>query len=395
MFKYWPIKLAAIILAAIFWLVAMGLNSDIIEVRGVGIKVVNIDDNLSAALDTYEIDLKVNVKKSLTKALKAEDFEAEIDLGYKGKGTYTETVIVTKKVESAEVFQINPEDVVVRIEDKTTKTVSLESMIEGVPAENHIVGRIILDPEEAIASGPKSEIESLRTGTAKIVLDKEANSFEKEVELKAYNSKGKIVRSISFEPSKVKAKISIFSGTNNKAVGIKPKISGVPGAGFWVSEIRLDPATVVINSDSKSLENIDYIETSLIDINGIVQEKESEINLVFPEGIISVEDIQKVKVTVILSTFETTREIYASFGFVNLDSFRRVTRINPDELRVAISGPADVVRALTSSDISIEINLEGKGAGTYRIDVGKDNVKTPSEIGVISLLPNVVEVTLE
>ncbi|TSC90997.1 MAG: hypothetical protein CEN92_339 [Candidatus Berkelbacteria bacterium Licking1014_96] len=394
MLKYWYLKLLALGLAVLLWFVAWGLASDTGEIKAVPIKAVNLRPGLAYALNNYEIDLKIVAKKEILDNLKAEDFEAALDLKNWEKGTY-EQDIKLKSPSGVEVISLNPESVDVRIEDKTEKEVQLEGIIEGVPGSDYLVGSVKLDPEKAKAVGPKSEIEALNKGTARIKLDGERKSFSRDLELEAINSQGKKIRSISFTPLEAKADVFIFSGSNNKAVGIKPKITGVPLAGYWVSGISTIPSTIIINSDSADLSRVESIETSIYDITGLKKNKEATVSLNFPAGVSSIENIKEVKILIEFSSMEMTRELLGSVGFKNTPEGRRAARINSENIRVVISGPLSLTRTITSSDIKIEIDLKGYEPGDHRIELKVENIKTPEGIGVVSFLPNVVEVTIE
>lgn len=394
MFRYWYLKLLALGLAVLLWFVAWGLASDTAEIKAVPIKPVNLRPGLAYALNNYEIDLKIVAKKETLQNLKPEDFEATLDLKNREKGSYEQNIKL-KSPQGVEVISLNPDSVDVRIENKIEKEVRLEGVVEGVPESGYLVGSIKLDPEKAKAIGPKSEIESLNKGTARIKLNGEKKSFSRELELEAINSQGKRVRSISFAPLEVKADVFIFSGSNNKAVGIKPKITGVPLAGYWVSGVSTIPSTIIINSDSTDLSPIESIETSIYDITGLKKNKEAAVSLVFSAGVSSVENIKEVKILIELSSIEMTRELLGSVGFKNTPEGRRAVRINSENIRVVISGPLSLTRTVTSSDVKIEIDLAGKELGDYRIELKVENIKTPEGIGVVSFLPNVVEVTID
>ncbi|MCX6811569.1 MAG: CdaR family protein, partial [Candidatus Berkelbacteria bacterium] len=363
MFKYWYLKLLALVLAILLWFVAWGLASSAKDIKGVPIKVKNLRPNLAYASDVYEVDLKVVAKKDKLNDLEAEDFEATLDMMYWEKGTYNQKIEISakggsasggKSLEGVEVISITPDNLVVRIEDKTEKEVRIEGVFEGIPAKDYLVGSSKIEPEKVKAIGPKSEIDSLNKATIRIKLNGEKDSFVRDIEIEAIDSQGRKIRSISFEPKLAKVNVYIFSGSNNKAVGIKPKISGIPLAGFWVSDVTTDPATIIINSDTLKLSSIDSVETSLYDITGLKENKEDTVALVFPSGVASVENIKEVKIRIELSSIEMTREMYGSVVFKNTPAGHRVTRTNPDTIRVVVSGPLSLTRTLTSSNVVIE-----------------------------------------
>lgn len=394
MLKYWYLKLLALILAVLLWFAAWGLASGTKEIKGVPIEAKNLRASLAYSLDNYEVDLKIAAKNSTLDKLGASDFKAVVDLNDWQKGTY-QTGIELKNPSGVEIISALPDNLMVRIEDREEKEVKVEAIIEGVPAEDYLVGSIKLEPEKVIASGPKSEIDKLNKANVLIKLDGEKDGFGRELGAVAFDSQNKEIRSISSTPQKVKTNVSIFSGTNNKAVGIKPKIIGAPLAGFWLSNAMTEPSTIIINGEGDKLEKTDSIETAPFDLTGLKKSQDVKIALVFPLGVASVENIKEVTLHLELSSLETTRELYASIGFINTKDGHRVSRLSPQTINVVISGPLSQIRSLTSSQVALLVDLAGKDAGTFRIELSKDNIKAPAGIGVVSLLPNVVEVTIE
>ena len=394
MFKYWYLKLLALVLAILLWFVAWGLASGTKDIQRVPIKVKNLRPNLAYALDTYEVDLKIVAKKGDLNNLAVDNFEATLDLMYWEKGTYNQKIEVNAP-NGVEIISISPENMTVRIEDKTEKELKVEGVFEGIPAKDYLVGSSTVEPSKVKTIGPKSEIDGLNKATVRIKLNGEKDNFVRDINLEAIDSQGKNIRSISFEPEKAKVNVFIFSGSNNKAVGIKPKISGIPLAGYWVSGVSTIPATIIVNSDTLKLSSIDSVETSLYDITGLKENKEDTVTLVFPPGVSSVENIKQVKIQIELSSIEMTREMYGSVVFKNTPDGHRVTRTSPDTIRVVVSGPLSLTRTLTSSNVVIEVDLSGKEPGTTRFELKNDNIKVPTGIGVVSFLPNIVEVTIE
>jgi len=393
MLKYWYLKLLALVLAIFLWFVAWGLASQTQEIKGIPIKVNNLRPNLAYSLDIYEVDVKVVAKKEKLQNLKPEDFEATLDLMYWEKGTYDQKIEIKSK-SGIEIVSYNPDNLQVRIEDKTEKEVSVEGVFEGIPAKDYLVGSSTIEPEKVKAIGPKSEIDTLHDGSVRIKLNGESSSFVRDIEIEALDSSAKRIRSVSFEPQYAKTNVFIFSGSNNKAVGIKPKIAGTPLAGYWISGVSTVPSTIIINSESAKLTSIESIETSIYDVTGLKENKEDTVTLVFPAEIASVENIKEVKIRIELSSIEMTRELYGSIGFINTKEGHRVVRVSPEDIRVVISGPLNIIRSLTSSNVKIEINIADKEPGTHRIELNQDNIKVPAGVGVISFLPNLVEITI-
>src|SRR3990167_7720999 len=201
MLKYWYLKLLALGLAVLLWFVAWGMSSGIKEIKAVPVEAKNLRPDLAYALDNYQVDIKVVAKKNKLDNLEPKDLKVSLDLMNWDKGTYNQKVEIRSPI-GVEVVSLNTENFIVRIEERAEKEVGLFTKIEGLPADGFLVGSSKLNPERAVASGPKSEIESLNKGTVKVALKGEKESLNSGLKIYALDSQGRDLPSISFNPEK-------------------------------------------------------------------------------------------------------------------------------------------------------------------------------------------------
>ncbi len=62
---------------------------------------------------------------------------------------------------------------------------------------------------------------------------------------------------------------------------------------------------------------------------------------------------------------------------------------------VVLNGHERLIKNLTSEDMQISLDLEGLPVGSSRINIGKDNIKLPVFVRLITMNPSTVTVTLE
>lgn len=75
------------------------------------------------------------------------------------------------------------------------------------------------------------------------------------------------------------------------------------------------------------------------------------------------------------------------FGFIILDQ--------EPSVRVRVRGPSRQVRELNPYQVNVQVDLTQPAPGTFRINLGPENVLLPEGLEVVSIEPNVIQVDLE
>jgi YbbR domain-containing protein len=187
--------------------------------------------------------------------------------------------------------------------------------------------------------------------------------------------------------------------SNNKTVGVKAKINGSPKSGYYVSNVSVDPPTVDITGSPEVLSGVDFVETFAIDVTNASSDISRNISLDVKSG----EALEKgspaqVNVKIKFSQSDTSKEMPATIITKNLDPSLYATTINPNLVKVIVSGPAGTINNLKSSDIVLTLDFQDKKAsqpGTYNFDINSKNFIVPIGISVISIVPSSVYVSVD
>ena len=124
MFSQIKIIVLALILTVVLWLVASVFATNVIEINNVPIEIKNMDKSLDAALDSYEVDLKLISDQDIL----FKDLSVVLDIASREKGTYTLKPQIKTPI-GTQVLQVNPGEVLVRVEDKASKPVDIETCL--------------------------------------------------------------------------------------------------------------------------------------------------------------------------------------------------------------------------------------------------------------------------
>lgn len=153
-------KVAALVLAAVFWAAAQGLGSG----------EESID--LPIALDSIPGDMVVVGQSAREVNLRLGGSRAALRRAVKGMERYTISLVGTKPPEArfavtadrlslprgAEVLFRSPSTVVVQLENVSRKTVPIRADLIGQPPEGFRVGEVVVEPAEVQIEGARSQV---------------------------------------------------------------------------------------------------------------------------------------------------------------------------------------------------------------------------------------------
>lgn len=398
--KNFGIKLFCLIAAALLWVyIAAGQNSVGKFPGSIKIRAINVPAGLVATYDEQTVDIKIMADPSVWRKLSAETFSAYVDLSAHSEGTYELNVNVVSSVADVQIVEKSPEKIFVTLEPRVSKEVNINKKIEGNAGEGLVAGSVVLEPSKVEARGPKSLIDALTEATVLIELNGETDNFTKTVTVTAFNEKGEQIGGIDFIPKEVKATVPIVKASNNKTVGVKAKVTGSPKAGYYISSVAVNPPSVDVTGPVAVLSEINFIETYAIDVTGLSDDFEKDVQLnTKSEIILQPNSSADVKVKIKFSYAEISREISPEVTARNLDSSLYPSVIKPSQVKVTVSGPIDAINNLKTSDITLILDFQDKKAvqgGTYSFELTSKNFTVPNGVSVTSITPSSILVSVD
>ncbi len=390
-------KIVALLLALGLWVFVAAAQNNVAKFPGsIPVKAVNVPTNFSAIYDTKEVNLKIAADPSVWKQLSSDNFSAFVDLNGLAAGTHNLKVIVNPNLPNVSVIEVDPANIMVRLEPVEKKTVSVAAVIIGQAADGRTIGSIDFTPDKVEISGPKSLIGGATAASAIVKLNGESDGFSRDITLSVLNDKNEAINEITINPATAKADVTIVKAGNNKTVGVKAVTTGLAASGFFVSNIVVDPATVDVVGQDSLLRTTQYIETLPVDIAGQSDTLVKTVALSLPAGITLQKDSnQKVKVTISFSGTSTSKEIVATINPINLNPGLAVTGYTPSAVKIVASGPANLVNNLTSADVVLNLDLANKSTSSgIGVDLTAAMFKVPAGVTVASFLPSSLSVAI-
>jgi YbbR domain-containing protein len=390
----WPVKVMCILAAMFLWIYVASGQSTIGKFPSkIPIKAENVQTGLIPVYDDNEVELQISAEPAVWNKLSTDSFMATVDLSGLSEGTYQLPVSVISGVEGVQIVKKTPDKIMVSLEPIIKKTVSVNRKIQGSPADGMVVGNVTFDFPTVEVSGPKSIVEGISEAIVVVDLNGEANNFDKTISLQAFDEKGDEISGVIFNPMEVKTTVTVVKAGNSKTVGIRPQITGNPIDGFYISKVTVSPNLVSVTGADNVLSNLNYLDTAPVDVSGVSGSVDKTVSLTIPDGVaLDKNQPSKIKVSIVASENIISRVIPATIAPQNLDNL--TFSINPQIISVSVSGTQSQINNLSAGDISWIVDLSGKAAGTYSVDVITSDIKAPSGVVVNSFTPTAVSIVL-
>lgn len=397
-FKNTFAKIVCLALAVVLWIyVGTGQTKSAFYPGDIPLQIKNVPQGLVAITDTESVKAKIVADSDTFKKLSADSFEAYVDMAGYLEGVNEVKIVVKVNVANVTIVETNPAQVVVSLEPSIQKEVGIKALIDGKAGEGLVAGETKFDPAKVTVTGARSSVNSLLEATAKITLNGETSEFKKMVTLEGVNAQGKKMKGLIFSPNQAIATVSIIKASNVKIVGIKASITGTPSDGYYVVSSETDPKTVTISASDLTIGGITYAETMPIDVSGITKNTEFTTTLKVTPGLNILDDIKSIKVTVVISKSQASKELILGYAWAGLNTNNlTVKSVSPATIKITVSGAADVINKLSASDVIITVDLSSfSQPGTYPLDINRAMISTPAGVSVGSVVPSSINVQLD
>ncbi len=296
------------------------------------------------------------------------------------------------------IIKCMPTRVVVRVEESVDLRMAVETVIadqEAVPP-GYAAAPPRVSPGQVSLSGPRSLVESVDKVVATVWLHASKTDLQREVVPEAFDAEGKPVNSIEITPRTVTVNVGVTPLAEFRDVTVRAVPVGTPAAGYWLSNIIVEPAAVTIQGAPEIIRTMTSVaSTTPIDVSGADESFSERVTLELPEGV-SVYSTdtngQTVLVRVEVTAIQGGKTLQPSVEVQGLRS-GLVATLSPETVDVILSGPMPELQALQPGDVRVVVNLVGLRVGRHIVS---PTVLLPegSKLKVESVSPDPVEVNI-
>jgi YbbR domain-containing protein len=370
-----PTFLTAFVLALVVWIVAVTANDPSLQKdypTAIPIEIVGQSTDLvitNPLPGTVSLTLRAPASVWTTLIDEKAPVRAIIDLSGLGEGDHTVPIQIEIGARPVELISFNPRSEDIQLEKLTSSQFDITLTTTGTSTIGYQVGTPVLSDSKATVSGAASLVSQVATVVAQIDITGKTSDFSDTVTLVALDQNGTEVKNVTISPDKVKISESVVQLGGFRNVVVKVVTTGQVAIGYRLTSISVNPPTITVYSTDPALIEAlpGYVETDPINLTGLKDDLNQEVNLRLGSGITVVGN-PTVNVQVSIATIENSVQ-YSNVLVVpiGLDPGLQA-EISPARVNLLISGPTVAFNSVVATDLRVQIDLSGYQPGTYIIE---------------------------
>ncbi len=400
----WILKLFALLAAVVMWLVVVNDNDPQIPYPIYNVPVEIVNDQVFAENDMVywvtegmAVNIKVNVRQTVVKQLKASDFKLTADCTNWHPGFPTIPIQV-EVVNNKSYYQysdiiLSSSFVKIQAENLRTKMMDVEIQTIGEPAEGYTLGALTCSPEQVEVKAPESVMKLLKKVVAYVRIKDAMGDVQEVSELVLYDGNNEV---ITPEEAKVilgetEATVSAEILKTKTIPVVVTNITGQPANGFRFTEANCSISSVTIAGTKSAISGITgvILDAPQLDVEGAAENVYVDLNVedFLPETVRLVDlESSVAQIELVVEQLGEKRFLIPSQNVVIQNQAEDTEYEFADEsLVVTVEGLTEDLEILEDGQLSLSVDADGLEPGEQEVTVNvalpeiyelKDRVKT-------------------
>lgn len=389
------LKIASLILSFSLWIYIINVENPIKTMRVYNVPVrlenlENIAEQNLALLPNQDIMVTLQVTGPASEVYRsvASNFRVVADLDDLAlkAGPNEIPIEITSYPSDLDVTPSSNVKAVIYLDDYLEREVNIVSQYETTPEEGYFVSGIAFNPARALVKGPAQYVNRVKALAARGKREGLNQNFKEIISLVAIDENENQVEHVVVTPLYVEITAEVFE---TKTVPIIVDTGGEVSDGYELLGTSVGPGELLIAGPDSLLDQVSEIYTEEVDLSSITESSEIIMNLVIPQGIISVNGGTTATVTVDLEAYET-KTISKKLTTIGLQS-GFTAEISSNSINIIVSGSQSALEEVTEESITADLDLTGLDIGEYELS---PNIVLPVGILQVSYTPNVISVNI-
>jgi YbbR domain-containing protein len=297
-------KLLAVLLALMLWYYVTDQRDPIInrsfqcpvEPRGLASEQVLVSS-------FPDVSVTVKGSKSLMQKISKDEIRVFVNIPQQDVGDLILPVEVEVPL-GIQVISTDPERIRVNLDYYSEKSVPVKVMVQGELDAGFTFKPPVVTPDKVTVRGPSRLLAKVSQVSGVLKLNGGRSDIQQKVLVKAPKDVGS---NVEIRPNFVQVQLSVVPSGAVKTVAVFPVLQGKPKSGFTIKEIRVEPDQIQVTGSPELLSALREINTVPIDITDLEESATREVDLVFPDGVVSLEQ-EKVHVKITIDVIASEEE---------------------------------------------------------------------------------------
>jgi YbbR domain-containing protein len=382
---HWMLALFSVAAAFVIWMAVQDVGNPVTDAtvaNDIPIReAVNVPDGFIVD-DLGKVTVQVEARKSVIKDLSSSDFDAKVEIPRAGAsgGPVDGRVTVTSKRDGVRILKVNPETVNVVLTQAETKEFPVTYNIIGDPPLGYGLSKdpkdqVTIDPTVVQVQGKKELVDTIDAVALDVNLHDARDAtttFEGDLVARTANSN---TVQVKMSQTRARATFRIEQVFSQRTIALTPSIVGTPAPGFIVTNVVVDPPTVLVTGPKLTIDTLKTLTIERLDVTGANR----LINVT--RQIVSVPNVSADRQTVFVRVdiqaidcggTDRTVACEAATLYVAPAPVGLPPGLVPDapmSAVVHVSGPLQQVQALKPADLKATVTFTGAAAGsaTYQV----------------------------
>lgn len=384
----WQLKLISVLLSIFFWFVICEYVDPDTSVPVSNIKIsvdyegsVPQKANLGIMTVVDEtVDVRVSGSRDTVALMDPKKITATLDLSnVTQKGEYDLPVIVDLGGQNLTKEEQSVDTIRVQFDTNRVANVKVNVKVSGeVPAGLMLEEPVLLN-NFIVVTGPTTIVDTIVSAEVEIHQDEFSSTNTFKCDYVFVDKDGKVVDKtfLSMDAETLDITIPVVK---EKTVPLSVSIinsSGGSDSTFCISDVT--PKNIKITGSVETLNSINAIDLGVIDMAEKTEGFTTSMNVVLPNGVKNVENIETAKVTITFNDIQTKTIRVKNLKLENVPDGAKV-RISESAINVRVRGIAEDIGKLNEGNVSVVVDYSQieKVEGTNRLNaivVFPDNLK--------------------
>jgi len=391
-----PLKLVALSVALLLWVTVAqaAVREDTVDFAGrIAVERPEIPDGFVLRGQLGDVAVRLRGTPAALSRVSSEDIRATIEPSIiaAARGEQQDAPVrVTVAREGVQVVVADPATVPVRLERIISRRLAVQPRFANEPPSGFVPGEAAVGPAEVTVTGPESAV-ALVTGVfATVRFGDVGLDLTQTVQALAVDKAGAPVEGVQAEPAAIQVRVPLLPTSTTRTVPVLFELRGAVASGYWVSRVTTDPVAVTIRGEPGVLGRLERLETVAVDVTGLAASRSVRVPLVLPAGVAPLEPTEATVTVTVVALTGTRPFPLVAVQAVGLAATQAAS-IEPRTIDVLVSGQVPTLATLTAEQVSASVDVTGRAAGTYELDVA---VRVPQGATIQGVQPTRVRVTI-
>ena len=380
------LKLLALVLAILAWMVIVNVSdpSTRVTVSGVKVELVNTEvlienEYIYEVIEGNVIEVSVRGPRTIVENLEAADFKATARVALMSDTAKIEVICVDESIAGDISITPKTEEVKLNLENMVSETFPVQAVLGGTPASGYFTdeSQIATTPANIKVTGSQAVIDKIARVVVKCDVSGYSQSIQTTMTPVLLDAYGKEIdkTNLLLSSDSLDTTITVLK---TKRIAINFVTMGEPESGYKYAGYQASLTNVLIAGKEEDIDAIDAlnIPADYLDVTNLNSNKTVVVPIqqFIPSNFMMIQGDTTATVELKIERLYTKTYYCATseVKLLNLEDGYKAKITTPVSLPIVVSGLIDDIDGVTSQNIVTSVNLEGLTQGTHVLKVKVD-----------------------